>query len=53
MTKSIRVDAEAEDEISHAIDRYERERQGLGPSSGMRSKRQCGRFRLLDPNADP
>ena len=30
MTKSIRIDAEAEDEISHAIDRYEREREGLG-----------------------
>jgi plasmid stabilization system protein ParE len=30
MTKLIRVDAEAEDEISHAIDHYEREREGLG-----------------------
>ena len=30
MTKAIRVDAEAEDEIAHAIDRYERERVGLG-----------------------
>jgi hypothetical protein len=32
MTRSIRIDAEADDEISHAIDRYERERQreGLG-----------------------
>jgi hypothetical protein len=30
MTKSIRIDAEADDEISHAIDRYEREREGLG-----------------------
>jgi toxin ParE1/3/4 len=30
MTKSIRIDAEAEDEISHAISRYEREREGLG-----------------------
>jgi hypothetical protein len=30
MTKPIRVDAEAEEEISNAIDRYEREREGLG-----------------------
>lgn len=30
MTKPIRVDAEAEEEIDHAIDRYEREREGLG-----------------------
>jgi toxin ParE1/3/4 len=30
MTKSIRIDAEAEDEISRAIDRYENEREGLG-----------------------
>jgi hypothetical protein len=30
MTKSIRIDAEADEEISHAIDRYEREREGLG-----------------------
>jgi plasmid stabilization system protein ParE len=30
MTKSIRIDAEADDELSHAIDRYEREREGLG-----------------------
>lgn len=30
MTKSIRIDAEADDEISHAIGRYEREREGLG-----------------------
>jgi plasmid stabilization system protein ParE len=30
MTKSIRVDAEAEEEIAHAIDRYENEREGLG-----------------------
>ena len=30
MTKSIRVDAEAEEEISRAIDRYEAEREGLG-----------------------
>jgi plasmid stabilization system protein ParE len=30
MTKAVRVDDEAEEEISHAIDRYEREREGLG-----------------------
>lgn len=30
MRKAIRIDAEAEDEISHAIDRYEAEREGLG-----------------------
>jgi plasmid stabilization system protein ParE len=30
MTKSIRIDAEAEEEISRAIDRYENEREGLG-----------------------
>jgi hypothetical protein len=30
MTRSIRIDAEADEEISHAIDRYEREREGLG-----------------------
>jgi plasmid stabilization system protein ParE len=30
MTKPIRVDAEAEDEIAHAIDRYEHQREGLG-----------------------
>ena len=30
MTKSIRIDAEAEEEITHAIDRYDNEREGLG-----------------------
>lgn len=30
MKKSLRVDAEAEEEIAHAIDRYDDERQGLG-----------------------
>ncbi|HET9624062.1 MAG TPA: type II toxin-antitoxin system RelE/ParE family toxin [Kofleriaceae bacterium] len=30
MTKAIRIDPEADDEIDHAIDRYERERAGLG-----------------------
>lgn len=30
MTKAIRVDAEAEEEIAHAIDWYETEREGLG-----------------------
>jgi toxin ParE1/3/4 len=30
MTKELRVDPEAEAEMSHAIDRYEREREGLG-----------------------
>lgn len=30
MKKSLRVDAEAEEEIAHAIDRYENEREGLG-----------------------
>ena len=30
MTKAVRVDAEAEEEIAHAIDRYEDERAGLG-----------------------
>lgn len=30
MTKAIRIDAEADGEISHAIDRDEREREGLG-----------------------
>ncbi len=30
MKKPFRVDAEAEDEIAHAIDRYEHEREGLG-----------------------
>lgn len=30
MTKSIRIDLEAEEEIIHAIDRYETEREGLG-----------------------
>lgn len=30
MTKPVRVDAEAEEEIAHAIDRYETEREGLG-----------------------
>lgn len=30
MKKPIRIDAEAEEEISHAIDRYEEEREGLG-----------------------
>jgi plasmid stabilization system protein ParE len=28
--KTIRIDAEAEEEIAHAIDRYEAERDGLG-----------------------
>jgi len=30
MKKAIRIDAEAEEEIAHAIDRYEKERDGLG-----------------------
>jgi hypothetical protein len=30
MTKQIRIDAEAEDEIAHAMDGYARERNGLG-----------------------
>ena len=30
MKKSLRIDAEAEEEIAHAIDRYENEREGLG-----------------------
>ena len=30
MIKPIRIDAEADEEITHAIDRYEREREGLG-----------------------
>jgi toxin ParE1/3/4 len=30
MKKPIRFDDEAEDEIAHAIDRYESEREGLG-----------------------
>jgi plasmid stabilization system protein ParE len=30
MTKLIRVDAEAEEEIAHAIEHYEEEREGLG-----------------------
>ena len=30
MTKSVRIDAEAEEEIADAIDHYEREREELG-----------------------
>jgi hypothetical protein len=30
MKKSLRIDAEAEQEIAHAIDRYDNEREGLG-----------------------
>jgi hypothetical protein len=30
MKTPLRIDAEAEEEIAHAIDRYEREREGLG-----------------------
>jgi plasmid stabilization system protein ParE len=30
MTKLIRIDAEADEEITHAIDHYENEREGLG-----------------------
>ena len=30
MKKAIRIDAEAEAEIEHAIDYYDRERAGLG-----------------------
>lgn len=30
MRKALRVDAEAEEEIEHAIRRYEGEREGLG-----------------------
>jgi hypothetical protein len=30
MTKHVRVDVEAEEEIARAIDRYENEREGLG-----------------------
>jgi toxin ParE1/3/4 len=30
MKKAIRIDAEAEEEIAHAISRYEKEREGLG-----------------------
>ena len=34
MKKSLRVDAEAEEEIAHAIDRHENEREGLGLEFG-------------------
>lgn len=30
MTKAVRLDEEAEEEIAHAIERYELEREGLG-----------------------
>jgi toxin ParE1/3/4 len=30
MTKALRIDAEAQEEIDHAIERYENERDGLG-----------------------
>jgi plasmid stabilization system protein ParE len=30
MKRPIRIDAEAQEEIAHAIDRYEKEREGLG-----------------------
>jgi hypothetical protein len=30
MKKTLRLDAEADEEIAHAIDRYEDEREGLG-----------------------
>ena len=30
MKKSLRIDAEAQEEIAHAIDHYENEREGLG-----------------------
>jgi hypothetical protein len=30
MKKSLRIDAEAEEEIAYALDRYEKEREGLG-----------------------
>ena len=43
MTKSIRIDLEAEEEIAHAIDRYETEREASarssGTSCGLRSAR--------------
>jgi hypothetical protein len=42
MTKSLRIDAEAEDEISHAIDRSSASVKVWAPSSGRRSKRRCG-----------
>jgi len=30
MKKPVRIDPEAEEEIAHAIDRYDKEREGLG-----------------------
>lgn len=36
MTKSVRVDPEAEEEIFQAIERYDQERDGLGLEFSMR-----------------
>lgn len=53
MTKSIRIDAEADDEISHAIDRYEREREGLGAEFWHELKAAMRTLGPRDPNAGP
>jgi hypothetical protein len=52
MTKSIRVDAEAEEEISRAIDRYEMNARGSGQTSSTKFGQRCGHSNRPDPSAD-
>jgi hypothetical protein len=53
MTKSIHIDAEADDEISHAIHRYEREREGLGAKFWDELKAAMRTLESPGPNAGP
>jgi toxin ParE1/3/4 len=53
MTKAIRVDAEAEEEIAHAIDRYQREREGLGAEFWDELRTVMGTLEAPGPECGP
>ena len=53
MTKLIRVDAEAEEEIAHAIEHYEEEREGLGAEFWDELSAALQTLEAPVPNADP
>ena len=51
--KTIRIDAEAEEEITHAIDHYDEEREGLGAEFWDEGERQSGHWLHQGPSAVP
>jgi toxin ParE1/3/4 len=53
MKKSIRVDADAEEEIGHAIDSYEDEREGLGAEFWDELRAALGTLESPGPECGP